>query len=377
MSKFKQILHKSSHILKSRGLRDFVFAAYYRGWSLLNKKLLSRKFIKNNNKAWREVKDIFIGKRVFLIGNGPSLNKTELYLLKDEYTICFNHFDLFFDRINWFPSFYSITDNLVLEDKLKTLSKITTKTRFSFFPHIHFKGTIFKRKIKSKENVLWIDQVFGRGFSIKLPCIYQGGTVIYEAMQILVHLGFTEIHLLGVDMSYQIHKNVSYISKKNKSDIQSNEDDDPNHFDPRYFGKGKNYHQPEGYIIQNILNNLERAAIYSKERAFKIINSGYDSKVDYFERVPLQNLFKEAEIESKFEDLLMTLTEYSSVIEFQKKHKKLTKETMEAEEYINQNFWIDIKIGLLFVKQLVLSHLVLGPFNDNLYVIKRAEKIKG
>lgn len=373
MSRFQQILKKGTHILMSRGLKDLVFAAYYRSSSLLNKKGLSRKFINNNNKAWLDVKDMFIGKRVFLIGNGPSLNKTELYLLKDEYTICFNHFDLFFDRINWFPSFYSITDNLVLEDKLKTLSKITKKTRFSFFPHIHFKGTNFKGKINSKENVLWIDQVFGEGFSTKLPSIYQGGTVIYEALQILVHLGFTEIHLLGVDMNYQIHKNVSYISKKNKSNIMSNEDDDPNHFDPRYFGKGKSYHQPEDYIIQNIIYNLERAAIHSKEEAFQIINSGYDSKIDCFERVPLVNLFSDVEIESKFEDLLITLTEYSSVIEFQEKNKKLTIEEMKAEEYLYQNFWIDIKIGLIFMKQLILSHLVLGPYNDNIYVIKREE----
>ncbi len=36
-------------------------------------------------KTWGQLKDKYKGERVFVVGNGPSLNKTPLYLLKNEY----------------------------------------------------------------------------------------------------------------------------------------------------------------------------------------------------------------------------------------------------------------------------------------------------
>ena len=165
----KLIYNKSIYIFQSRGMKDLLYAIFYRSIAVLKMSILSPKFNIQNKKKWKDVRNKYKGKRVFLIGNGPSLNKTELYLLKNEYTICFNHFDLFFDRINWFPYFYSITDNLVLEDKLNELNKIVEKSKYSFFPGVHFKGTNFTKKIKN-ENILWINQILGTGFSNNLPC---------------------------------------------------------------------------------------------------------------------------------------------------------------------------------------------------------------
>ena len=56
-------------------------------------------------KSWSHLKNKYKNKRVFLIGNGPSLKKTPLHFLKNEYTIVFNRFNLFFERINWIPTF--------------------------------------------------------------------------------------------------------------------------------------------------------------------------------------------------------------------------------------------------------------------------------
>ena len=91
-----------------------------------------RLFINNssNKNQWKQLQNKFKGQRVFLIGNGPSLNKTSLYLLKDEYTICFNHFYLFEERLIWSPTFYCITDNLVLKDLLGQLASLIEKYKF-------------------------------------------------------------------------------------------------------------------------------------------------------------------------------------------------------------------------------------------------------
>ena len=119
--KIKILLKKIFNITKNRGFVDLVYAVARRSYYLYLRKKISLSFEKLNLKKWDRIKNKYKNKRVFLIGNGPSLNNTELYLLKNEYTICFNHFDLFFERINWTPTFYSVTDELVLKDKISII----------------------------------------------------------------------------------------------------------------------------------------------------------------------------------------------------------------------------------------------------------------
>ena len=82
---------------------------------------------------------------VFLIGNGPSLNKTPLYLIKDEYIMCFIRFHLMYERLNWRPIFYTIVDNLLLKDVANEFHKIEPHSKYIFLPKIHPVGDkVFK-----------------------------------------------------------------------------------------------------------------------------------------------------------------------------------------------------------------------------------------
>ena len=117
-------------------------------------------------------------------------------------------------------------------------------------------------------------------------------------------MGFSEIYLLGVDMNYKIHDNVDYFNNKNSTEIQSRLNDDPNHFDPRYFGKGKKYHQPKAFVIKNIIDNLNYIKEISEKLNFKIYNSGYNSKINLFEAKPLLSLFSKEYIRNSFEELV-------------------------------------------------------------------------
>src|ERR1700755_2894836 len=69
---------------------------------------VKRKLTLNKRSAenWKNLKGAYAGKRVFLVGNGPSLNKTPLHLLANEYTMCFNRFNIMFERLGWIPTFY-------------------------------------------------------------------------------------------------------------------------------------------------------------------------------------------------------------------------------------------------------------------------------
>ena len=369
--KIKILTKKIFNIAKNRGVVDLFYAVARRSYYLYLRKKITSSFEKLNLKKWDRIKNRYKGNRVFLIGNGPSLNNTELYLLKNEYTICFNHFDLFFERINWTPTFYSVTDELVLKDKISIIKELSKKIKISFLPAIHYRGFIFYKKLSSIKNIFWIFHRFGRGFSINLPNTFQGGSVIYEAFQILYHMGFSEIYLLGVDMNYKIHDNVDYFNNKNSTEIQSRLNDDPNHFDPRYFGKGKKYHQPKAFVIKNIIDNLNYIKEISEKLNFKIYNSGYNSKINLFEAKPLLSLFSKEYIRNSFEELVKDITHFKNIQEINLKIKSY--ESFDKNSLSNVSFYTHSNIGNKFIKEFLISHKVIGPFEKKIYFMLKSD----
>jgi len=321
---------------------------------------------------WEELKGIYKGKRVFLIGNGPSLNRVPLYYLKNEYTMCFNHFYIMSERLNWDPYFYLATDDLVLDDIVSKLDFIKKKASYMFLPDIHFRGKTYFDKIGHLiNNIYWIKQKHGKGFSVKMPDTYLGGSVIYEGMQILNYLGFKEIYMIGVDMNFHIHSTAKYTSGK-QTDVISQMDDDPNHFDPRYFGKDKKYHQPKKYVIQAIMNSLEYISKEMHKYNLKIINAGYDSKVEYFPKVDFNTLFNFSG-EHKLQlvnECIRKNTKYGSVDEFLLNCVKL--ESANEYNFNIGDFCIDLDDGVKVIKKAIFTHIPIGPY-DNLYCFAKRD----
>ncbi len=323
-----------------------------------------------NKTEWEKVKGKYKGKRAFLIGNGPSLNKTKLFYLKNEYTLCFNRFNIMAERTNWLPSFYMITDNLVLDDMVKDLEEINEKVEYAFYPDIHFRGTNFKRRIKNESNVLWLEQKHGQGFSTSLPEAHLGGSVIYEGFQTLKHLGFDEIYFIGVDMNFKIHEEVESINGK-QSDIVSKKDDDPNHFDPRYFGKNRKYHQPKDYIVQFIIKNLKYLSTVTEKNNLKIYNAGYDSKIDFFPRVDFEDLFAYSEAEKKdlLNECFRNNTSFKSVDDF--KTAATFVESKDETGNSISDFFTSEDLGITLISSTIFTHLPLGPYDGLYFFVKR------
>jgi hypothetical protein len=53
-----------------------------------------------------DYKNAHDGERVFLLGNGPSLEITPLHLLEEEITMAMNCIDLIYDETDWRPNYY-------------------------------------------------------------------------------------------------------------------------------------------------------------------------------------------------------------------------------------------------------------------------------
>ncbi len=325
-------------------------------------------FYKNYFK-FKRLKDKYKGERAFIIGNGPSLNQTPLYLLKNEYTFAFNRFNLMLERIGWLPNFYMVDDAIVAEDMQEEVSEMIKKTQMSFFPDVDkLDNRNFLDFISFDKNVYFLHQDPVK-FSNFLPHVGTGGTVIYPAFQILKYLGFDEIFFIGVDVNYKLHKTTDVLDEKEVTSIQSKKDDDPNHFDPRYFGKGRKYHQPDQTTVDRILSGLNFLAEYFSKTKCKVYNAGYNSNVKSFQKMDfIQALgYSEDEIKSKFEDLINGYGIDSFLT--------LESESVEHSEDVmwSENKVIKIKLdeALNLIKEKILTHLPLGPFDNHYYFLNR------
>lgn len=322
---------------------------------------------------WRKVKDTYKGKRCFLIANGPSLNMTPLFLLKDEYTIMFNRAGLMIERLNFFPSFYMISDGLVGRNIKDEISKYIKNCEGVFVPDIN-KGELvkFTEFVPFKKNVLYMYEE-PKKFSRTLPFMNVGGTVIYAAFQVLMYLGFDEVIVVGNDMNYVIAKNVDVLTEEKNSkglyqNIRSQKDDDPNHFDPRYFGKGKEYHQPTEVIVNKIFASLDRVAKEYKKNGIKVVNAGYNSMVQSF---PKQDFYEalgysQEKIDGLFDDLVKSKGLVSPKWLFEKAAQKEDVWDEELDVAV-----VPMEMAAAIVKKKVLDYLPLGPYYDKLYFVNR------
>ena len=240
------------------------------------------------NYQLKTLRNKFSGKRVFIIGNGPSLNKHDLDLLKDEYSFGVNGIFYKTRELGFRPTFYVVEDKHVMQDNIKEINKFECK--YKFFPK-DYKGIVTNTK-----NCYFF--TMDKGYYHKLSpyfCIprfsadasrkvYCGQSVTMINIQLAYYLGFTAVYLIGMDHSYSIPENANV----NGETIEST-DDDPNHFHPDYFGKGKKWHDPH-------LDRVERTYQYMKlsyeAKDRKIYNATIGGNLEVFDRVDYNKLFK-------------------------------------------------------------------------------------
>lgn len=138
------------------------------------------------------------GRRCFLVGNGPSLKKEDLDLLHERGEICFgvNSIYKIFDQTAWRPNYYVAVDQYVIEDEIEDINSIDCT---KFLLHLEYERLITKGDVYELHRCAAPVSEHNFSFDI-VEGIYSGDTVIYDALQIAVYMGFSEIYLIGVDL---------------------------------------------------------------------------------------------------------------------------------------------------------------------------------
>jgi FkbM family methyltransferase len=227
--------------------------------------------------------------RCFIIGNGPSLRKTDLSVLKDEITFAVNGFFLMARELDWHPTFYVVEDHLVAEDRRHWIDEFKGPTKL--FP------VYLAYCLSEDDDTIFFNhrprKSYPHGFDFSTDAreiTYTGCTVTYTCMQLAFYFGFKEIYLIGVDASYQLPKDTERSSKYGVGilDMQS---DDPNHFHPDYFGKGFRWHDPQ---VDKMIEAYQEARKVTENSAQRIYNATIGGMLEVFERRSFYTLFPNA-----------------------------------------------------------------------------------
>lgn len=248
------------------------------------------------NEFIKKYKNIHLGKRVFIIGNGPSLAKTNLDLIKNEFSIAMNGINKIYSKTNWRPSYYVFTSNLIEKNEFKkdftnNINQILEYNTTAFI------WKRFQTIIGNKKNIEWIINLTEKknsNMNIEKSWwpdnieerLDKSGTTMNVAFQIANYMGFNEIILLGADLGY----------KKPKSNL------DVNHFCNDYIKiLPKNDYQ---HFLGNIkLRNLHIMFRNKIPKNIKIYNASLKSILDIYPLIDFTKYIEDDIIQYRNEEL--------------------------------------------------------------------------
>lgn len=234
----------------------------------------------------RKLKNKYKGKKCFIFGNGPSLNKMELELFKHEYTWGANRGHFLYDKVSWRHKFFVRVDNRGFDDiSVETQKMIHEQPETTFFfPYSFLEESL----IEPAANVYLYNEATRSTTSnynavsfnipVWMPNVW---TVTVAAILLAIYLGFKDIYLVGCDTSYIIPDS-AILEADNPNELISTDDNDENHFDKRYLGKGIKWYHPH---VERMIANYEQVKEACEKRNVRIYNATVGGNLEVFPRV--------------------------------------------------------------------------------------------
>lgn len=267
-------------IIKNPTFFQIIYKLYYYYNYFKNKHVLDR---------YKELENKYRGKRCFIIGNGPSINKQDLTKLADEYTFVCNYFYLHkqFNLIK--PKFYSLIEPIKLNASFRKNSfiELIKKTNLyasknneaKFFFNIQYKDYIFKNKLFPNKNQVnyfqFISSRFNKGKIDIRKVEKSGNATIYFMLFMAKFLGFKKIFLIGCDYDHLLYKEELHFYKK------------------EYYGPTRG--ASNLILAKDLYMYLYNMDIVYKEfqkENIHIFNAGIKGMTDTFPRIDYNSLFK-------------------------------------------------------------------------------------
>ena len=219
-------------------------------------------------------KDKHKGERCVIIGNGPSLNRTDVSLIKDTVTFGMNRIYLAFPDWGFSTNYYVSINDLVIEQCADDIRQLTMPKFLSWHSHAYIAPTENTQFL----HTTYYDPKFATDVRRR---VWEGATVTYVAMQLAYYMGFEQVVLIGVDHSF---KNAG---KPNETVVSGG--DDESHFDASYFGKGFRWQYPD-------LDTSEQAYLRARQAyeqdGRQIVDATVGGQLTVFPKVDFEEVFR-------------------------------------------------------------------------------------
>jgi hypothetical protein len=214
------------------------------------------------------------GQRAFIIGNGPSLKCTDLSLLRDEVTFGLNRFYLMFPELGFTSTYLLTINSLVVEQCAAEIAALPLPKFISWRSRRWFSSL--------PDDLMFLHTTYTvPGFAPDARGrLWEGATVTYVALQLAFYMGFETVILIGVDHSF------STTGQPNTTVVSQG--DDPDHFNPGYFGKGFRWQLPDLATSERSYA-LARDAYAAAGR--QVLDATVDGKLTIFPKVAYRELF--------------------------------------------------------------------------------------
>jgi hypothetical protein len=216
------------------------------------------------------------GQRCFILGNGPSLRRTDLGRLRDEVTFGMNRIYLHFPEMGYATTYYVAVNTLVIQQCAEDVLRL---------PMPRFVTWRSRRWLQADPNVIFVDTDYTgpEVFSTDLVGrVFEGSTVTFVALELAYYMGFREVVLIGIDHSFS--------TQGPPNTTVESQGADPDHFSPSYFGKGFRWQLPDlegserGY-------RLARQAFEKDGR--RVVDATLGGKLTVFPKVEFDSLFRD------------------------------------------------------------------------------------
>jgi hypothetical protein len=224
-----------------------------------------------------KLKDVHRGERCFVIGNGPSLNETDVSRLENEYTFGMNRIYLAFDEWGFQTSYLVSVNDLVIQQCHLDFQELDIPKFFSW----RARNLLYPNGTLDDQTHFLFTTYTGPKFAQDARArMWEGATVTYVCLQLAFHMGFEKAVLIGVDHSFstQGDPNTTVVS----------EGADPDHFSEDYFGKGFRWQLPD-LATSEIAYRMARDAYEDAGR--EIVDATIGGKLEGFPKVNYLDLF--------------------------------------------------------------------------------------
>lgn len=236
-------------------------AAYFHPWRLESMNRL------------RSYNNVHKGERCFIVGNGPSLKLLDLSFLKHEFTFGMNRIYMAFDEMGFKTSYYVSMNDLVVEQCASDIQKMDIPRFLSWRA---------RKWIKLEDGIQFIYSTYtGPRFSTDVTGrVWESATVTYVALQLAYYMGFETVYLIGVDHNF--------VTQGIPNSTVVSQGDDPNHFNPGYFGKGFRWQLPD-LETSEIGYCMAKTAFEADNR--RVLDATHGGKLTVFPKVNYTDLF--------------------------------------------------------------------------------------